>query len=123
MLENKVLMSTIRKVVFLVFLCATCCIAILCAHMQLKKRYTDLESRRENVSNVLKILSDPEAGSKLKMALNSKLEQLKKAKKEIHKISKSGTAGIKQAVQKKMAGKPKREKVAMEEFEVEIGEI
>lgn len=50
------------------------------------------------------------------------MRQVKKAKKAVEKIAKSGSTGIKQAVQKQIK-KVQSKKVEMEEFEVEIGEI
>mgnify|MGYP006099713947 CR=1 FL=1 len=38
-------------------------------------------------------------------------------------MAKSGTKGVKQVIKKKLQKKDKKEKVQMEEFEVEIGEF
>lgn len=54
-------------------------------------------------------------------------KNVKKTQKAVQKITKSGTTGLKNAVQKGIKkvreGTQRRDKVEMEEFEVEIGEI
>ena len=60
---------------------------------------------------------DPESGQ-----MNSVFGKLKKVRKGIDKIAKSGPQGITQAVKKKFKSKKKKD-VTMEEFEVEIGEL
>ena len=50
------------------------------------------------------------------------VDKLKKVRKGIDKLAKSGPSGVAQAVKKKLKTKKKPD-VAMEEFEVEIGEL
>ena len=68
------------------------------------------------------MMADPEAGEKIKTMFSNKLNQIQKAKKGLHKLTKSGATGIKKAV-KKQIKKATSKKVEMEEFEVEIDEI
>ena len=64
---------------------------------------------------------DPESGQ-LKSMFANNINKLKKVRKGIDKLAKSGTTGITQAVKKQLRPKKKTD-VAMEEFEVEIGEL
>ena len=69
----------------IVFLLSSCCFAITCAYMQLKRRYEKLETKRAEHARWLATHGDPESSRASSFAT-----KLNKAKKELHKISKSG---------------------------------
>lgn len=82
-MNNRKFIGALKQVVFAVFILSTCCIGTLCSFLALNKRYQLLENQHNMYNKVIRILNDPEKGSKLKA-------QLQKARKSIQKISKSG---------------------------------
>lgn len=124
LMDNQIFISVMQKVLIFIFFLVICCIGSACGYMQLSRKFDKLERRHTQHQHWLALATDPERGPKLRTIFNQKMKDVKKAKKAVQKYTKSGSQGIKQAVQKGMKKiTEKKTKVEMEEFEVEIGEI
>jgi len=130
-MENSVMMTIIKFLLLLFIIILTCFCACWCAYSQLSRRYESLEKKRAAHSKWLeRAKSDSESGGAgPKTLFSDKIAEMQRQKqkmqKNITKIAKSGTQGIKQAINMQMQKKKKKEgqqyqEVELNEFEVEV---
>mmetsp|Transcript_17392 Transcript_17392/g.29260 ORF Transcript_17392/g.29260 Transcript_17392/m.29260 type:complete len:126 (-) Transcript_17392:46-423(-) len=125
------MVSVLLRVALMIVFLVTCCLAITCSYIQLNRKYQRLENKSNKLQNwIERLKSDSESGG-VKHAFAAKMSQLNKNKnklrKDIQKLAKSGTQGIKQAVQKQMKKRSQPSEHVpvnqIEEFDVEIDDM